>query len=129
MSWKKLQAEGRVRTHKTSKKELSELRAIVARDLEDAAIQELSDDRRFATAYNAALQTAKMAIACAGYQLASTPGHHRLTFETVARFQHARTGKGASRRGGIVTRWYELERAGKLSDIPSDQPRISGALV
>jgi len=73
MSWKKLQAEGRVRTHKASKKELNELRALIARDLEDAAIQELSDDRRFATAYNAALQTAKMAIACAGYQLAGTP--------------------------------------------------------
>lgn len=59
------------------------MRALIARDLEDAAIQELSDDRRFATAYNAALQTAKMAIACAGYQLASTPGHHRLTFEAA----------------------------------------------
>src|SRR4029077_7291769 len=41
----------------------------------------LSDDRRFATAYNAALQAAKIAIACAGYRLAATPGHHRLTFE------------------------------------------------
>jgi len=30
--------------------------------------------------------------------------------------QRSRTGKGASRRGGIVTRWYELEKAGKLSD-------------
>jgi len=30
--------------------------------------------------------------------------------------QRPHTGKGASRRGGIVTRWYELERAGKLSD-------------
>jgi hypothetical protein len=38
------------------------LRALIARDLEDAAIQQLSDDRRFATAYNAALPTAKMAI-------------------------------------------------------------------
>src|SRR5438445_5763493 len=83
MSWKKLQTEGRVRTHKASKKELSELRALIARDLEDAAIQELSDDRRFATAYNAALQTAKMAIACAGYQLTGSSGHHRLTFEAA----------------------------------------------
>src|SRR5260370_35696559 len=83
MSWKKLQAEGRVRTLKTTKKGLNELRGLVAGDLEDAATQELSDDRRFATAYNAALQTAKMAIACAGYQLASTPGHHRLTFEAA----------------------------------------------
>ena len=79
MSWKKLQAEGKVHVHKTSKKELDDLRAVIVRDLEDAAIQELSDDRRFATAYNAALQTAKMAIACAGYRLASTQGHHRLS--------------------------------------------------
>jgi len=43
----------------------------------------LSDDRRYATAYNAGLQAAKMAIACAGYRLASTPGHHRLTFEAA----------------------------------------------
>ena len=31
--------------------------------------------------------------------------------------QRPRTGKGASRRVGIVTRWYELEKAGKLSDM------------
>src|SRR5208282_3969807 len=43
----------------------------------------LSADRRFATAYNAALQTAKMVIACAGYRVASTPGHHRLHFEAA----------------------------------------------
>jgi hypothetical protein len=83
MSWKKLQQEAKVHQHKTSKKELDELRALIERDLEDAAIQELSDDRRFATAHNAALQTAKMAIACAGYRLASTAGHHRLTFEAA----------------------------------------------
>jgi len=41
-------------SHAQSKKELNELRALIARDLEDAAIQELSDDRRFATAYNVA---------------------------------------------------------------------------
>jgi hypothetical protein len=83
MSWKKLLAENKVHAHKTSRKELDDLRAVVVRDLEDAAIQELSDDRRFATAYNAALQTAKMSIACAGFRLASTPGHHRLTFEAA----------------------------------------------
>ena len=31
--------------------------------------------------------------------------------------QRPRTGKGARRRGGIVLRWYELERAHKLSDM------------
>jgi hypothetical protein len=30
--------------------------------------------------------------------------------------QRPRTGKRASRRGGVVTRWYELEKAGQLSD-------------
>ena len=83
MSWKKLQAEGKVHAHKASKREVDDLRAVVLRDLEDAEIQELSDDRRFATAYNAALQTAKMAIVCAGYRLAGTQGHHRLTFEVA----------------------------------------------
>lgn len=38
---------------------------------------------RISTAYNAALQTAKMTIACAGYRIASVLGHHRLTFEAA----------------------------------------------
>ena len=83
MSWKKLHAAGKVHAHKASKKEVDDLRAVILRDLEDAEIQELSDDRRFATAYNAALQTAKMSIVCAGYRLAGTQGHHRLTFEAA----------------------------------------------
>jgi hypothetical protein len=46
------------------------MRALVARDLADAGIAGLSADRRFATAYNAALQAANIAIAfaCAGYR-------------------------------------------------------------
>src|ERR1700690_2978482 len=83
MSWKKLLAERRVHTHRTSKQELDGLRELISRDLADAAIKGLSSDRRFATAYNAALQTAKMAIACAGYRLANTPGHHRFTFDAA----------------------------------------------
>ncbi len=90
MSWKKLQAEGKVHAHKVSRREVDDLRAVILRDLEDAEIRELSDDRRFATAYNAALQTAKMSIVCAGYRLVGTQGHHRLTFEA------ARLGLGTS---------------------------------
>ena len=81
MSWKKLLQDNKVHRHTTSVQELTEIRRLVARDLADAAIPALSEDRRFATAYNAALQTAKMAMACAGYRIASVPGHHRLTFE------------------------------------------------
>jgi hypothetical protein len=81
MSWKKLLQNNSVHRHRTSLQELTEIRRLVARDLADAGIPALSEGRRFATAYNAALQTAKMAIACAGYRVASVPGHHRLTFE------------------------------------------------
>ncbi len=81
MSWKKLLQSNKVHQHTTSRQELTEIRRLVARDLADAAIPALSEDRRFATAYNASLQTAKMAIACTGYRVASVPGHHRLTFE------------------------------------------------
>lgn len=83
MSWKALLQSNKVHRHTTSVQEISELRRLVARDLADAAIPALSEDRCFATAYNAALQTAKMTIACAGYRIASVPGHHRLTFEAA----------------------------------------------
>jgi uncharacterized protein (UPF0332 family) len=45
-------------------------------------ISGLSADRSFATAYNAALQTAKIAIACAGYRVAGQ-GHHQVSFEAA----------------------------------------------
>ena len=55
----------------------------VARDLADAEVQGLSADRRFATAYNAALQAANMAIACAGYRVTAKTGHHKVTVEAI----------------------------------------------
>jgi hypothetical protein len=59
------------------------MRALVARDLADAQVRGLSADRRFATAYNAALQTANMAIACAGYRVTAKAGHHKVTVEAI----------------------------------------------
>lgn len=83
MSWKALLASRTVQPHKTSVKEIEGLRQLVTRDLADASIEELSADRRFATAYNAVLQLSKMAIACAGYRVTSGAGHHQKTFEAV----------------------------------------------
>ena len=77
MTWTKLLAGHDVQRHRTSKKELDDMRALVARDLADAGIAGLSADRRFATAYNAALQAANMAIACAGYRVTAKTGHHK----------------------------------------------------
>ncbi len=60
------------------------MRALIARDLADAAVARLSADRRFATSYNAALQAANMAIACAGYRITAKIGHQKLSLESAA---------------------------------------------
>jgi hypothetical protein len=82
MSWRQLLTAHRVQRHRTNRQELDGLRAVVERDLSDAKVPGLSTDRQFATAYNAVLQLAKMAIACAGYRVAGQ-GHHLTTFEAV----------------------------------------------
>jgi hypothetical protein len=83
VTWTKLLANKEAQRHKTSKKELDNMRALIARDLADAGIAGLSADRRFATAYNAALQAANMAIVCAGYRIMSKVGHHRVSLEST----------------------------------------------
>ena len=82
MSWQQLLASRRVQPHTPHAQELQGLRAVVARDLKDAALPNLSVDRRFAIAYNAVLQLATMAIACTGYRVRGV-GHHHTTFEAL----------------------------------------------
>ena len=82
MSLEELLADGRIRAHKTSAGEIADLLRIVDRDLADAAIPQLSTDRRFATAYNAALQLATIALHAAGYR-ATGGGHHWATFHVL----------------------------------------------
>jgi hypothetical protein len=84
MTWKRLQAEKRIRGHRTSKAELDDLRAAVAVKLNDAGSTAISADTRFVTAYGAALLLAKMALACSGYRLdAKSGGHHKTAFEAL----------------------------------------------
>ena len=61
MTWTKLSANKEAQRHKTSKNELDNMRALIARDLADAGITGLSADQRFATACNAALQAGRRA--------------------------------------------------------------------
>lgn len=82
MTWRKLLASHNVLSHRTSKREVDDIRALIARDLADAKVAGLSVDRRFATAYNAALLAAHMAIACAGYRVTAKAGHHRISFDS-----------------------------------------------
>jgi uncharacterized protein (UPF0332 family) len=85
VSWKELLERRDVQRHKTSRRELQDLRRLIQRDLADAALAGLSTDRRFATAYNAALQAANMAVACAGYRVTARAGHHQVAFECATR--------------------------------------------
>jgi uncharacterized protein (UPF0332 family) len=83
VTWTKLLGSHDVQRHRTSKKELDDIRGLVARDLADATVAGLSADRRFATAYNAALLAANMAIACAGYRVTAKTGHHKISFDAI----------------------------------------------
>jgi hypothetical protein len=76
--------EGNTRPCPSGTGRFNNLRALVTLDLADAAVVGLSADRRFATAYNAALQTGTIAIACSGHRVSARSGHHKVTFEAVA---------------------------------------------
>jgi len=83
MTWTDLLNKRTVQPHSTSRNEIAALRAVVERDLQDASLKGLSADRRFATAYNAALQLSQITIHCAGYRVKIGGGHHQKTFEAV----------------------------------------------
>jgi hypothetical protein len=71
--------QGKVERHATSAREIHDLRAVVARNLRDAALPGLSEDNAFGLAYEAALLLARMAIASTGYRVRGT-GSHQSTF-------------------------------------------------
>ncbi len=75
--------EGRLKTHKTSQKEICQLFAVFERDMADAQTEGLSDDRRFTTVYNAALMVARAALAASGYRT-SGEGNHHWTIQSLA---------------------------------------------
>lgn len=75
--------EGRLRQHKTSRDEIKQLLAVYYRDMADAQARVISADRRFATAYNAALTAATAALATSGYRPAGE-GHHYWVIQSLA---------------------------------------------
>ncbi len=75
--------EGRLKTHKTSQKEIEQLFAVFERDMADARTEAFSADGRFAVAYNAALMVARAALAASGYRT-SGEGNHYWTIRSLA---------------------------------------------
>jgi uncharacterized protein (UPF0332 family) len=76
MRLQQLLDSGRLRQLRTSPREIADLLLIVERDTADARIDGLSADRRFATAYNAALQLATIVLRAEGYRTLGTAHHH-----------------------------------------------------
>lgn len=97
MTWTQLLASRDVQRHRTSKKELDDIRALVARDLADANVAALSADRRFATAYNAALLTAHMAGALDDLRQAAFARNVRIQVAPSTVYEALRTRDAALR--------------------------------
>jgi uncharacterized protein (UPF0332 family) len=80
MPFEKLLSQGNIQKHQSSKEEISDLFKLIERDLKDASIDALSEDRRFTIAYNAVLQCATAIMRCLGYRTKGE-AHHYITFE------------------------------------------------
>ena len=117
MRLKKLLAEGQFRKHKTSAREIAELLAIVERDLRDAGQPDLSCDRRFTTAYNAALQLATIALHAAGYRTVGG-GHHWATLHVLPEIMGSKAQKRRDYLDACRTKRNvaDYDRAGEISE-------------
>jgi len=67
----------------TSRDEIKSLLTIVERDLKDANVQAISEDRRFEAAFNAARTAANLALRASGYRTSMQAGHHIKTIESL----------------------------------------------
>jgi len=74
---------GWLKTEPTSRDEIKNLLTIVDRDLKDANVTAVSQDRRFEAAYNAARTAAMIALRACGYRTSSQTGHHLKTIESL----------------------------------------------
>lgn len=118
MSLQKWLNEGRLQRHTTNKQEIENLLKLVERDLKDAKIKQLSTDRRFATAYNAALQLVTIVLYVAGYRVKAMNGHHWTTLlslpEIMGKEQKSRADYfNACRAKRNVT---DYDRIGEISE-------------
>lgn len=75
--------DNKLKRHKTSAKEIQSLFRVIDRDISDAQVVGTSADRRFATAYNAALQLATIVLLASGYRVTAGQGHHFVTISSL----------------------------------------------
>jgi hypothetical protein len=83
MSFAKWVESGRIKAEATSHQEIRALLDIVARDLEDAKVEAISDDRRFDAAFSAARTAANVALRASGFRISMQLGHHQKTIDSL----------------------------------------------
>ena len=83
MSLEKWAEYGWLKAEPTSRDEIKDLLAIVDRDLKDASVAAVSQDRRFEAAFSAARTAATIALRASGYRTSSQSGHHLKTIESL----------------------------------------------
>lgn len=74
---------GWLKKEPTSPDEIKGLLAIVDRDLKDASVAAISEDRRFEASFSAARTLANLALRASGYRTATQMGHHQKTIESL----------------------------------------------
>lgn len=72
-----------LRREPTSPQEIADQLGIVSRSMADAAVEDISDDLRFYTAFNAILALANTALRASGYRAATQSGHHTRILESL----------------------------------------------
>ena len=77
MSLQQWASNGWLRSHQSSKQEVSALLEIVERDLKDANSDDISTDWKFGIAYNAALKLCTILLYAEGYRPEKNLAHYR----------------------------------------------------
>jgi hypothetical protein len=76
VTWQRLVSEKRLEERPASAEEIAELRAVVRRELSDAATPGLSTHGRFGHAYGAARLATTIAVRCSGCRVLARAGAH-----------------------------------------------------
>jgi hypothetical protein len=84
MSLEAWREAGLVVSHEATPEEIADLFAVAETDLRDAAISELSPERKLGCAYGAILSAGRAALHAAGYRVPkSNPAHHHHVIQSL----------------------------------------------
>lgn len=114
--------DGQLKPHRTSPREIRDLVRVADRNLKDAAVEEISFDLRFITAYQAVLQLATIVLAASGYRTTGK-GHHWVTFKVLPEL----FGRGSQDLADYFDQCRgkrnlsDYDRAGEISDAEAEE--------